>query len=284
MPHPHAHDRSLFHTRTRISQEQQNALLEETLVHMQADLQVAKQAGAESATDPSETGDEYQELDAELDGSFEDEDDDMGERPDDDGGTQAAENAMASGYEIPARLRTLHNLVIQYASQGRYEVAVPLCKQALEDLEKASGREHPDVATMLNILALVYRDQQKFKEAGVLLTEALHIRERTLGPDHPAVAATLNNLAVLYGKRGKFKDALPMCRRALVIREKVCQHARVSVYCITLNPIAVHTPSRFMTRHPAKCVHLCVVAPHSQYVPICRSSVISRYLGTSTRM
>ena len=70
-------------------------------------------------------------------------------------------NAMASaasgGYEIPARLRTLHNLVIQYASQGRYEVAVPLCKQALEDLEKTSGHDHPDVATMLNILALVYR-------------------------------------------------------------------------------------------------------------------------------
>ncbi|KAK7882000.1 hypothetical protein WMY93_028174 [Mugilogobius chulae] len=33
------------------------------------------------------------------------------------------------GYEIPVRLRTLHNLVVQYASQGRYEVAVPLCKQ-----------------------------------------------------------------------------------------------------------------------------------------------------------
>ena len=50
-------------------------------------------------------------------------------------------------------------MVIQYASQGRYEVAVPLCKQALEDLEKTSGHDHPDVATMLNILALVYRDQ-----------------------------------------------------------------------------------------------------------------------------
>lgn len=47
--------------------------------------------------------------------------------------------------------------MIQYASQGRYEVAVPLCKQALEDLEKTSGHDHPDVATMLNILALVYR-------------------------------------------------------------------------------------------------------------------------------
>lgn len=70
----------------------------------------------------------------------------------------SATSASASGvYEIPARLRTLHNLVIQYASQGRYEVAVPLCKQALEDLEKTSGHDHPDVATMLNILALVYR-------------------------------------------------------------------------------------------------------------------------------
>ena len=80
-----------------------------------------------------------------------------------------------AGYEIPTRLRTLHNLVIQvndhlyenlwvltsvpnnklkYASAGRYEVAVPLCKQALEDLERTSGRDHPDVATMLNILAL----------------------------------------------------------------------------------------------------------------------------------
>lgn len=71
--------------------------------------------------------------------------------------SSAAAAAQQGGYEIPARLRTLHNLVIQYASQGRYEVAVPLCKQALEDLEKTSGHDHPDVATMLNILALVYR-------------------------------------------------------------------------------------------------------------------------------
>lgn len=124
-------------------------------------------------------------------------------------------------YEIPARLRTLHNLVIQYTSQGRYEVAVPLCKQALEDLEKTSGHDHPDVATMLNILALVYRDQNKYKEAAALLNDALAIREKTLGESHPAVAATLNNLAVLYGKRGKYRDAEPLCKRALDIRERV---------------------------------------------------------------
>ena len=57
--------------------------------------------------------------------------------------SQSANGSFISstGYEIPARLKTLHNLVIQYASQGRYEVAVPLCRQALEDLEKTSGHQ-----------------------------------------------------------------------------------------------------------------------------------------------
>lgn len=129
-------------------------------------------------------------------------------------------NSQMTGYEIPARIRTLHNLVIKYAQKGRYEVAVPLCKQALEDLEKTSGPNHPDFATMLNILALVYRDQHLYREATQLLNEALQIREKTLGPEDPGVAATLNNLAVLYGKRGLYEEALPLCKRALTIREK----------------------------------------------------------------
>ncbi|XP_038130206.1 kinesin light chain 1 isoform X1 [Cyprinodon tularosa] len=156
-----------------------------------------------------------------LDDLFPDDQDDQAPGIQQAHGSAAAAAAQQGGYEIPARLRTLHNLVIQYASQGRYEVAVPLCKQALEDLEKTSGHDHPDVATMLNILALVYRDQNKYKEAANLLNDALAIREKTLGRDHPAVAATLNNLAVLYGKRGKYKEAEPLCKRALEIREKV---------------------------------------------------------------
>ena len=67
---------------------------------------------------------------------------------------------------------------------------MPLCKQALEDLEKTSGHDHPDVATMLNILALVYRDQYKYREAASLLNDALAIREKTLGSSHPAVAVS----------------------------------------------------------------------------------------------
>ncbi|XP_056020677.1 kinesin light chain-like isoform X11 [Ostrea edulis] len=204
--------------------EQRVATLEEEQKHL-AFMNEMKKYDSTDPNQQSQTSEGEKETDQStqsLDLGFPDDDD---EPPQQEVLSPSQPSAMAQaasgGYEIPARLRTLHNLVIQYASQGRYEVAVPLCKQALEDLEKTSGHDHPDVATMLNILALVYRDQGKYKEAANLLNDALGIREKTLGLDHPAVAATLNNLAVLYGKRGKYKEAEPLCKRALEIREKV---------------------------------------------------------------
>uniref|UniRef100_A0A673M2B4 Kinesin light chain n=1 Tax=Sinocyclocheilus rhinocerous TaxID=307959 RepID=A0A673M2B4_9TELE len=203
-------------TQQRLQKSEQSvAQLEEEKKHLEFMNQLKKYDQDLSPSDDKDS-DSSRET---LDDLFPDEQDEPG--PGSNRGFQRAAAAQQGGYEIPARLRTLHNLVIQYASQGRYEVAVPLCKQALEDLEKTSGHDHPDVATMLNILALVYRDQNKYKEAANLLNDALAIREKTLGRDHPAVAATLNNLAVLYGKRGKYKEAEPLCKRALEIREKV---------------------------------------------------------------
>ncbi|XP_071161815.1 kinesin light chain-like isoform X4 [Mytilus edulis] len=202
--------------------EQKVATLEEEKKHLEFMNEIKKYDGNDPQTQSGTEEKEQDQSTQSLDLGFPDDDED-GPQPEVLSPSQPSAMAQAAsgGYEIPARLRTLHNLVIQYASQGRYEVAVPLCKQALEDLEKTSGHDHPDVATMLNILALVYRDQGKYKEAGNLLHDALKIREKTLGYDHPAVAATLNNLAVLYGKRGKYKEAEPLCKRALEIREKV---------------------------------------------------------------
>ncbi|XP_041420122.1 kinesin light chain 1 isoform X2 [Xenopus laevis] len=207
----------LANTQQKLQHSEQNvAQLEEEKKHLEFMNQLKKYDEDVSPTEEKE-GDSGKDN---LDELFPNEEDDSGQGIPHQHSSAAAA-AQQGGYEIPARLRTLHNLVIQYASQGRYEVAVPLCKQALEDLEKTSGHDHPDVATMLNILALVYRDQNKYKEAAHLLNDALSIREKTLGKDHPAVAATLNNLAVLYGKRGKYREAEPLCKRALEIREKV---------------------------------------------------------------
>ncbi|KAE8290320.1 Kinesin light chain 1 [Larimichthys crocea] len=179
--------------------EQSVAQLEEEKKHLEFMNQLKKY---DEDLSPSEEKDSDSSKET-LDDLFPDDQDDQAPGIQPSHGSAAAAAAQQGGYEIPARLRTLHNLVIQYASQGRYEVAVPLCKQALEDLEKTSGHDHPDVATMLNILALVYRDQNKYKEAANLLNDALAIREKTLGRDHPAVAATLNNLAVLEKVLGK---------------------------------------------------------------------------------
>lgn len=48
---------------------------------------------------------------------------------------------FSNDYEVPTRLQTLHNLVLEYVSQGRHEVAIPLCQQSLDDLEKASRHQ-----------------------------------------------------------------------------------------------------------------------------------------------
>eukprot|EP00069_Balaena_mysticetus_P008369 bmy_05898T0 len=187
----------LANTQQKLQKSEQSvAQLEEEKKHLEFMNQLKKYDDDISPSEDKDT-DSTKEP---LDDLFPNDDDDPGQGMQQQQSSAAAA-AQQGGYEIPARLRTLHNLVIQYASQGRYEVAVPLCKQALEDLEKTSGHDHPDVATMLNILALVYRlgkallgsrsysvgkDQNKYKDAANLLNDALAIREKTLGKDHPA--------------------------------------------------------------------------------------------------
>uniref|UniRef100_A0A9J8AW67 Kinesin light chain n=1 Tax=Cyprinus carpio carpio TaxID=630221 RepID=A0A9J8AW67_CYPCA len=138
--------------------------------------------------------------------------DDLFPNDDDQGPAQPSGEAAAQqgGYEIPARLRTLHNLVIQYASQGRYEVAVPLCKQALEDLEKTSGHNHPDVATMLNILATCYLKQGKFKDAETLYKEILtRAHEKEFGSVNNDNKPIWMHAEEREASKGKRKDSGP---------------------------------------------------------------------------
>ncbi|GBP53287.1 Kinesin light chain [Eumeta japonica] len=156
--------------------------------------------------------------------------------------SQFAQQANA-GYEIPARLRTLHNLVIQYASQGRYEVAVPLCKQALEDLEKTSGHDHPDVATMLNILALVYRigseigtriPIERRNNIGIMVDSVIvpYKRLKNSFDMHADGAAAKSQ------DQNKYKEAANLLNDALSIREKTLGENHPAV-AATLNNLAV---------------------------------------------
>lgn len=141
---------------------QENAWLRDELANTQQKLQTSEQMVAQLEEEKKHLEfmasvkkyDDNQESEENLDKSrpdpivelFPDDDNEQHDRNESPNTTQPNpfnSSQTSSGYEIPVRLRTLHNLVIQYASQGRYEVAVPLCKQALEDLEKTSGHDHP---------------------------------------------------------------------------------------------------------------------------------------------
>lgn len=80
--------------------------------------------------------------------------------------------------EALSRFKSLQCLAIHYASEGKFEVALPLCEQAVEDLEKTTiGRFHPYVTRMMSMAGLVYGVQNKYKEATKFLHDA--IREKT---------------------------------------------------------------------------------------------------------
>uniref|UniRef100_A0A1X7UMA2 Kinesin light chain n=1 Tax=Amphimedon queenslandica TaxID=400682 RepID=A0A1X7UMA2_AMPQE len=136
----------------------------------------------------------------------------------------------------------LHQYALQHMHQGRHDVAVSLCKKAVQELERTAGRYHPERANMLNVMVVIYREQGKLKESVKLLQEVLEIREKINGSTHQTVASTLNNLSVLHGKLGEHRTAEDFCRRALEIRQKLLgpNHPDVAQQLINLATLCQH--------------------------------------------
>ena len=103
-------------------------------------------------------------------------------------------------YDYAVRLNDLANV---YNSQGKYEEAIELFKEALLIDEKTIGKEHPDYATRLNNLANVYGSQGKYQEALDLYEQALKIDEKTLPENHPFTQQYRENIASCRMMLGK---------------------------------------------------------------------------------
>ena len=110
--------------------------------------------------------------------------------------------------------RNLNNLAGLYVSQGRYEEAEPLLKQALELFKSNLGENHPDIATSLNNLAELYQIQGHDDKSELFHKKALELRKSTLGENHPDIASSLNNLGALYIQT-RYKEAEPLLKQAL---------------------------------------------------------------------
>ena len=104
---------------------------------------------------------------------------------------------------------------------GRWEVALPLYKDILEQVPAEHGKAGNEYATALNNLAMIYHDTRRYEDAEPLYDEALSISRRVLGADHPETATSLNKLAGLYRAQGRYVEAAPMVMDAVEIMERV---------------------------------------------------------------
>jgi len=102
---------------------------------------------------------------------------------------------------------------------GKYDEAVPMCKELCEWAKEDFGVNHVEYATSLNNLAGVYHAQGRYKEAEPLCVQAMEIRRTALGEDHPKYATSLHNLGTLYMEQGRLDEAAPLFQQALAIWE-----------------------------------------------------------------
>lgn len=59
-------------------------------------------------------------------------------------------------YEIPCRLKVLHEIVIRFADLGRFEVAIPICRLALHEYEDSVGLGNETMVELQQVLAKMY--------------------------------------------------------------------------------------------------------------------------------
>jgi len=104
---------------------------------------------------------------------------------------------------------------------GRWDEAVPVHKDILEQVAAEYGKASIEYATALNNLATIYEHTGRYDEAEPIFDQALSIRRRVLGVDHPDTAQSLNNLAELYRVQGRYSEAEPLYQEAVEIMERV---------------------------------------------------------------
>ncbi|KAI0401063.1 hypothetical protein F4802DRAFT_609620 [Xylaria palmicola] len=126
----------------------------------------------------------------------------------------------AWGPDHTSILKTVNNLGILYADQGKLQEAEDMYLRALRGYEKAWGPDHTSILKTVNNLGLLYADQGKLQEAEDMYLQALQGKEKAWGPDHTLTLDTVNNLGLLYADQGKLQEAEDMYLRALRGYEK----------------------------------------------------------------
>ncbi len=129
-----------------------------------------------------------------------------------------------------------------YRKLGRYDLAVPLLRAALEWRKRTYGKWHLEVAAAEYNLGSALHYWGKYDEALPIFQEALAIQRKLLGNDHYEVGASANNLGNLLVDQGKLDEAGSLLLEALPIMRKSFPdgHEDVAGISNNLGNIAMH--------------------------------------------
>ncbi len=104
---------------------------------------------------------------------------------------------------------------------SKYEEALVIEQEILDNNLKILGANHPEVAVSYNEIASLLNTQRKSDLAQQFNQKALDINRLALGEYHPKTAMSLSNLAFTHDLRGNMTAAQPLHEKALEIRRRV---------------------------------------------------------------
>jgi len=116
--------------------------------------------------------------------------------------------------------KSLHNLGLVAARQGRYADAKNLYTQALAIERPALGPRHRDIALTLHDLGITLRNLAEYKEAEASIREALQMRRAVVGAEDSVTVSCLSELANIRENLGDRAQAEALYRSALPIAKK----------------------------------------------------------------
>jgi tetratricopeptide (TPR) repeat protein len=127
-------------------------------------------------------------------------------------------------------------------SQGRFDEAENLLRQALSTREQQYGSDHRNVAAAASELGRVLEEKGNFSDAESLYRRALTFRLRRYGNDSPITARSYNSLGRLYMKQSAPNEAYQLFEMALTsVESKLGDVSLTAVIKLNFGSLLLHS-------------------------------------------
>ena len=118
-------------------------------------------------------------------------------------------------------LKARRQLATVLLAAGRPREAMPIARQALDELEGRPDAAQDDLARSIHLLGACAEQLGDFDAALAAYRRALNLRLLLHPDDHPVIASTLNNIGVVLVRLRQPEEALATHRDALAMRRRI---------------------------------------------------------------